>query len=146
MRRKPNVQFKLMVSEPLRLKIEREAKKKKISANAEAVRRLELSFIQEEYRASKKETEARDTLIIELLIGRRGDIEKGLMHAILEMLVEYFEGDTRWLGRPAEREQMAQKMGEDVTRMVGSLEEALASGLRLTEEDEETPLFEEDEE
>src|SRR6516165_2659530 len=51
MARKPTdfVQFKLRIREGLRRKIEREAEKKKISANAEAVERIERTFKEEEW-------------------------------------------------------------------------------------------------
>ena len=48
------VPIKLRMREALRRKLEREAEKKKISANAEAIQRLEWSFEEEEERAKQE--------------------------------------------------------------------------------------------
>jgi hypothetical protein len=51
MARKTSLQFKLMVSEALRLKIEKAAEKNGTTANAEAVARIEASFRREDTEA-----------------------------------------------------------------------------------------------
>src|ERR1700722_19418824 len=63
MARKPTdyVQFKLRVRRSLLLKIQREAEKKKHSANTEAVNRLEESF-------DRSEQARRDSAIIDMLV------------------------------------------------------------------------------
>jgi hypothetical protein len=63
MARKPTdyVQFKLRVRRSLLLKIQREAEKKKHSANTEAVERLEESFV-------RNEQARRDSAIIDMLV------------------------------------------------------------------------------
>jgi hypothetical protein len=63
MAKKPTdyVQFKLRVRRSLLLKIQREAEKKKHSANTEAVERLEESFVQ-------SEQARRDSAIIDMLV------------------------------------------------------------------------------
>src|SRR3954447_14861831 len=50
MARKPTdyVQFKLRIRESLRRRIEKAAAKKKVSANAEAIERIEKTFVQDE--------------------------------------------------------------------------------------------------
>ena len=76
MARKPTdyVQFKLRVRRSLLLKIQREAEKKKHSANTEAVARLEESF-------SRSEQARRDSAIIDMLVDN-DDVSSAVLRQI----------------------------------------------------------------
>ena len=80
MARKPTdyVQFKLRVRRSLLLKIQREAEKKKHSANTEAVNRLEESF-------DRSEEARRDSAIIEMLVNNDNVSSAALRHIAIEM-------------------------------------------------------------
>jgi hypothetical protein len=117
MARKPTeyVQFKLRIRESLRRKIEKAAEKRAISANAEAVDRLEITFREEEASAW---LEARDTKIVNLLIGERGDAERRVAWLVLSSMTDFFRANRSSLRKPAEREQSAKLLGETVTRAI----------------------------
>jgi hypothetical protein len=80
MARKPTdyVQFKLRVRRSLLLKIQREAEKKKHSANTEAVNRLEESF-------DRVEQAWRDGAIIDMLVDNNKLSSAALRHFALEL-------------------------------------------------------------
>src|SRR5882672_1143466 len=80
MARKPTdyVQFKLRVRRSLLLKIQREAEKKKHSANTEAVARLEESFVRDEQGR-------RDSAIIDLLVDNDNLSSAALRHIATEI-------------------------------------------------------------
>jgi hypothetical protein len=118
MARKPTdyVQFKLRIRESLRRKIENAAAKQKHSANAEAVQRLSESF---DFERSRANTEARDTRIVNLLIGEKGEHEKQVTQLILHAVTEIFlRGDTSWLRNPEERAEKAARIGRTVARAI----------------------------
>jgi hypothetical protein len=78
--RKPTdfIPFKLRIREALRRRLEREAEKKKISTNAEAVERLEWSFFREY-------EDSRDTKIVDLLTGPSGPSSNLLRYTFEEL-------------------------------------------------------------
>jgi hypothetical protein len=82
MARKPTdyVQFKLRVRRSLLLKIQREAEKKKHSANTEAVARLEESF-------SRSEQARRDSAIIDMLVDN-DQVSGALLRQIAHKMTE----------------------------------------------------------
>jgi hypothetical protein len=81
MARKPTdyVQFKLRVRRALLLKIQREAEKKKHSANTEAVARLEESF-------ARSEQARRDSAIVDMLVNNDNVSSALLRQIALEMV------------------------------------------------------------
>jgi hypothetical protein len=81
MARKPTdyVQFKLRVRRALLLKIQREAEKKKHSANTEAVARLEESFV-------RGDQARRDSAIIDMLVNNDNVSATGLRFIASEMM------------------------------------------------------------
>lgn len=80
MARKPTdyVQFKLRVRRSLLLKIQREAEKKKHSANTEAVNRLDESF-------DRVEQARRDRAIIDMLVDNNNISSAALRHFAQEL-------------------------------------------------------------
>jgi hypothetical protein len=72
------VQFKLRIREGLRRRIQREAEKKKISANAEAVERLEKSFLAADDRIKDPEQRLAADERINALQQRLNEIVKSL--------------------------------------------------------------------
>jgi hypothetical protein len=72
------VQFKLRVRRALLLKIQREAEKKKHSANTEAVARLEESF-------ARSEQARRDSAIIDMLVNNDDVSSAALRYIAIEM-------------------------------------------------------------
>jgi hypothetical protein len=104
MARKPTefVQFKLRIREALRRKIERAAEKKAISANAEAVERIEYAFAAEErWEARKKEIEEeeeqiqqRQRKLMEEFARQRAANRDSI---ILNRLIEHRQGSARLL-------------------------------------------------
>jgi hypothetical protein len=114
MARKPTdfVQFKLRIREALRRKIEKAAEKKDISANAEAVERIEYAFAAEErWEARKKEIKDEE----EQMKQREGEIEEMLARqraanrdsTILNRLIEHRQGSARLL------RTVARELGND---------------------------------
>jgi hypothetical protein len=81
MAKKPTdyVQFKLRVRRALLVKIQREAEKKKHSANTEAVARLEESFF-------RSEQARRDSAIIDMLVNNDNVSSAGLRFIASEMM------------------------------------------------------------
>src|SRR4051794_20993023 len=75
------VQFKLRVRRSLLNKIQREAEKKKHSANTEAVARLEESFV-------RGEQARRDSAIIDLLVGH-DSINSDLLRQIAAEMIKH---------------------------------------------------------
>jgi len=131
MARKPTdfVQFKLRIREGLRRKIEREAEKKKISANAEAVERIERTFKGEEWMEAQQKafkvyeaehlrafveqqareeeelkTALRDSNLLRSLVG--GDANARL----LRMMVLGLGNNPDWTATPDSRNALAEKV------------------------------------
>lgn len=134
MARKPTeyVQFKLRIRESLRRKIEKAAEKKKISANAEAVERIEYAFEEEdrneqwaremeerekhvdeeqrqfwEERAredAKQEAALRDSRVLQTLIG--GDENAQL----LRLMILGMGNNPEWAATPQGRQAFADKV------------------------------------
>ena len=131
MARKPTdfVQFKLRIREGLRRKIEREAEKKKISANAEAVERIERTFKEEEWMEAQQKafkvyeaehlrafveqqareeeelkTALRDSNLLRSLVG--GDANARL----LRMMVLGLGNNPDWTATPDSRKALADKV------------------------------------
>jgi len=131
MARKPTdfVQFKLRIREGLRRKIEREAEKKKISANAEAVERIERTFKEEEWMEAQQKafkvyeaehlrafveqqareeeelkTALRDSNLLRSLVG--GDANARL----LRMMVLGLGNNPDWTATPDSRNALAEKV------------------------------------
>jgi hypothetical protein len=98
MGRKPTdtVAFKLRIRESLRRKIEKAAERKKISANAEAVERIEKTFDDEE-RLIEARTRARNepglghTVILNLLQKEHGNVSPELLERVLPRAWSLFE-------------------------------------------------------
>jgi hypothetical protein len=96
MARKPTdyVQFKLRIRQSLVKKIQKEAAKKKHSANNEAVERLEQSFA--------VETQAmRDSAIIDMLV-RHNDVSAKLLRDIADEIAKHPD----WSHNEADREDL----------------------------------------
>jgi hypothetical protein len=127
MSRKPTefVQFKLRIREALRRKIEKAAEKKDISANAEAVERIERTFAQdeasermlskiEELQRQHYEEEARekalyqaaltDSLALKTLVG--GEENAGL----IRLMVLGLGNNPKWAATPESRKDFADKV------------------------------------
>jgi hypothetical protein len=134
MARKPTdyVQFKLRIREALRRKLEREAEKKKISTNAEAVERIEYTFAEEEEREAhlkeleehseeinrqqqeyyeyeaKKEAEfeaaLRDSKLLRRLIGGDENAE------VLNLVFLGLANNPNWVACPESRKALADKV------------------------------------
>lgn len=134
MARKPTdfVQFKLRIREGLRRKIEREAEKKKISANAEAVERIERTFKEEKWEEAQQKafkeyekehaaemrayleqqareeeelkTALRDSNLLRSLVG--GDANARL----LRMMVLGLGNNPDWTATPDSRKALADKV------------------------------------
>jgi hypothetical protein len=129
MARKANemVQFKLMVREGLRRKLEREAERKGQSANAEAVERLEKSFENQEIAdiiARTAHEAAQNTLlVIEAKFSKPGgdwtieteDVDdkdtEGAAAEFLRHIVRKLRANPGWDKSEAGRENMAQDVG-----------------------------------
>jgi hypothetical protein len=104
MGRKPtdNVSLKLRLREALRRKIEKAAAKKAISANAEAVERIEHTFEEEErweahakeMEEEREEMEQREREIMEEIARQRSANRDS---TILNMLIEHRQGSARLL-------------------------------------------------
>jgi len=97
MARKPTdyVQFKLRIRESLRRKIEREAEKKKISANAEAVERLQATF----------DPQQRDTKILDMMVENQDD---GAI--LLRTLARELGSNPHWAASAESRKAFADRM------------------------------------
>jgi hypothetical protein len=82
MARKPTdyVQFKLRIRQSLLKQIQKEAEKKKHSANNEAVERLERSFADEA-------KEVRDSAILDMMLGK-DDLKGMLMRSLASQLAK----------------------------------------------------------
>jgi hypothetical protein len=134
MARKPTefVQFKLRIREALRRKIEKAAEKKDISANAEAVERIEHTFEQDEAReAAAKYVEEReaelqqifreraeedvredavyqaalsDSLVLKTLVG--GEENAGL----IRLMVLGLGNNPKWAATPESRKDFADRV------------------------------------
>jgi hypothetical protein len=76
MSRKPTDQFKLRISAGLRRRIEREAAKRAMTANALAVEQLEQAFDQKE---------TRDTAIVDFLVGENQEAKVWLRWLVLQL-------------------------------------------------------------
>lgn len=135
MARKPTdyVQFKLRIRESLRRKIERAAEKKAISANAEAVERIERTFEEEErweeqykeLEAHREEIDAQERAWHEEQAKRDAAYEASLRDTkILNMMVEnkyagillrlVFAGELKdnpdWAATPESRKAFADRL------------------------------------
>jgi hypothetical protein len=129
--RKPTdfVQFKLRIREGLRRKIERAAEKKKHSANAEAVARIEYTFAEEEEheaqfkcmeesqeefneqqrlwyeeqakREAEHESALRDSRLLTMMLGNNDNIE------LLRVVIHYIHEHHEWTASDENRKALA---------------------------------------